>query len=415
MSMTDFLLSTVLSSLGLCLSPTFQAAYDQLNRDLSADATLAFVSDNRETLLAAFRKHWRKGSLKERIAASKLCMTAFICLGPDAEDALEDMTPVIRTMIGDKTVNGLARAEGIRALAMAVFVVEEDDAITQETMSFFLEQFKGASPGLKVAIFESWSLLATTLPDKTIAKNFFVTLIPLIESSLENESLELRLAAGNTVGQLYAAVAGEPEHKTISLENLHSMLKDLSTDMRRYRAKEERSSQKSVFRAVLDTIEKGEEPEETIAIGRQDLKFDSWEAIAQLNAFRYALASGLQNHLFYNELLRDIFSVDVTTLVSKAVNKSENQEVQRNRARAAHNRKRFRQQTRDRKASRNEFFAYGGESLSTIVASASPVGSSDAAVPEPTTTSTTEPVKESETAAAAEAEAPPTEAVAAQQ
>lgn len=63
------------------------------------------------------------------------------------------------------------------------------------------------------------------------------------------------------------------------------------------RAKKERSKQRAEVRAVLRYIEGGDAVEEKLKVGGQVVEIDGFGETVQLEAFRDALATGLQTHL----------------------------------------------------------------------------------------------------------------------
>lgn len=89
------------------------------------------------------------------------------------------------------------------------------------------------------------------------------------------------------------------------------LLKELSTDGNRYRAKKDRVKQRSTFRDILRTFENGELPYESLKIGAKKHEFEGWSDLRRLDTMRDCLGGGLQMHFLQNSLLSDVFGLDV--------------------------------------------------------------------------------------------------------
>lgn len=134
--------------------------------------------------------------------------------------------------------------------------------------------------------------------------------LPRLPQLLSSESVNLRIAAGETIALLFE-LARDLEEDFIyeDMEALCGTLRTLATDSNKYRAKADRRRQRSTFRAVLHFVEGGECEEESVRFGLEVLYVDSWARRRIYAAFKDVLGSGLHHHLQNNELLRDIFGL----------------------------------------------------------------------------------------------------------
>ncbi|XP_060017769.1 interferon-related developmental regulator 2 isoform X4 [Lagenorhynchus albirostris] len=134
--------------------------------------------------------------------------------------------------------------------------------------------------------------------------------LPRLPQLLSSESVNLRMAAGETIALLFELTRDlEEDFVYKDMEALCSALRTLATDSNKYRAKADRRRQRSTFRAVLHSVEGGECEEETVRFGLEVLYVDSWARRRVYAAFKDALGSGMHHHLQNNELLRDIFGL----------------------------------------------------------------------------------------------------------
>ncbi|KAM9074265.1 interferon-related developmental regulator 2 isoform 2-T2 [Megaptera novaeangliae] len=134
--------------------------------------------------------------------------------------------------------------------------------------------------------------------------------LPRLPQLLSSESVNLRMAAGETIALLFELTRDlEEDFVYEDMEALCSTLRTLATDSNKYRAKADRRRQRSTFRSVLHFVEGGECEEETVRFGLEVLYVDSWARRRVYAAFKDALGSGMHHHLQNNELLRDIFGL----------------------------------------------------------------------------------------------------------
>ncbi|XP_027378482.1 interferon-related developmental regulator 2 isoform X2 [Bos indicus x Bos taurus] len=188
---------------------------------------------------------------------------------------------------------------------------------------------RGSSPvvptslqGLLCAALQAWALLLTICPSTHIGP-ILDRQLPRLPQLLSSESVNLRMAAGETIALLFELARDlEEDFVYEDTEALCSELRTLATDSNKYRAKADRRRQRSTFRAVLHFVEGGECEEETIRFGLEVLYVDSWARRRVYAAFKDALGSGMHHHLQNNELLRDIFGLGPVLVLDAAALKA---------------------------------------------------------------------------------------------
>lgn len=165
-----------------------------------------------------------------------------------------------------------------------------------------------------------------------------VRCLPDLSKLLDAEAVEVRQAAGENIAMCFAAykegpaveaapdadavaaaavaVAVAAEQKVaaplVDMQQLAEKVAAMSTDGSRHRAKRDRRVQRSTFREILQTVEDGTQPMESLRIGHDTHEFEGWPALAQLDALRTALGAGLQAHLASNPLLADVLGLSVS-------------------------------------------------------------------------------------------------------
>ncbi|XP_078207087.1 interferon-related developmental regulator 2 isoform X4 [Callithrix jacchus] len=176
--------------------------------------------------------------------------------------------------------------------------------------------------GLLCAALQAWALLLTICPS-THFSHILDRQLPRLPQLLSSESVNLRIAAGETIALLFELARDlEEEFVYKDMEALCSVLRTLATDSNKYRAKADRRRQRSTFRAVLHSVEGGECEEETVRFGFEVLYMDSWARHRIYAAFKEVLGSGMHHHLQNNELLRDIFGLGPVLVLDAAALKA---------------------------------------------------------------------------------------------
>ncbi|XP_059878535.1 interferon-related developmental regulator 2 isoform X6 [Delphinus delphis] len=264
---------------------TRQGALESLRLALAAHLLPDFLLERRLTLADALEKCLKKGKGEEQALAA--AVLGLLCIqlgpGPKGEELFHSLQPLLVSVLSDSTASPAARLHCASALGLGCYVAATD--------------------------VQAWALLLTICPSAHISR-ILDRQLPRLPQLLSSESVNLRMAAGETIALLFELTRDlEEDFVYKDMEALCSTLRTLATDSNKYRAKADRRRQRSTFRAVLHSVEGGECEEETVRFGLEVLYVDSWARRRVYAAFKDALGSGMHHHLQNNELLRDIFGL----------------------------------------------------------------------------------------------------------
>ncbi|XP_024602634.1 interferon-related developmental regulator 2 isoform X1 [Neophocaena asiaeorientalis asiaeorientalis] len=305
---------------------TRQGALENLRLALAAHLLPDFLLERRLTLADALEKCLKKGKGEEQALAAAVLSLLCIQLGPGpkGEELFHSLQPLLVSVLSDSTASPAARLhQCASALGLGCYVAATDvqdlvSCLTCLEGIFSRSCGVGGSTapvvpvslqGLLCAALQAWALLLTICPSAHISR-ILDRQLPRLPQLLSSESVNLRMAAGETIALLFELTRDlEEDFVYKDMEALCSALRTLATDSNKYRAKADRRRQRSTFRAVLHSVEGGECEEETVRFGLEVLYVDSWARRRVYAAFKDALGSGMHHHLQNNELLRDIFGL----------------------------------------------------------------------------------------------------------
>ncbi|XP_028334793.1 interferon-related developmental regulator 2 [Physeter macrocephalus] len=305
---------------------TRQGALESLRLALAAHLLPDFLLERRLTLADALEKCLKKGKGEEQALAA--AVLGLLCVqlgpGPKGEELFHSLQPLLVSVLSDSTASPAARLhQCASALGLGCYVAATDVQDLVSCLTCLEGVFSrscgvGSSTapvvpvslqGLLCAALQAWALLLTICPSAHISR-ILDRQLPRLPQLLSSESVNLRMAAGETIALLFELTRDlEEDFVYEDMEALCSVLRTLATDSNKYRAKADRRRQRSTFRAVLHFVEGGECEEETVRFGLEVLYVDSWARRRVYAAFKDALGSGMHHHLQNNELLRDIFGL----------------------------------------------------------------------------------------------------------
>jgi hypothetical protein len=299
---------------------TRETAMKMLIKAMRKEVLFEFTERRKETLMEAVKRGLKKGTSTELKLSSQLFSMMCLTLGVASEDIYKETSVILEETIANSSDN-LCRAQAIDTLALSCFVSNTDELATIAVTKLFSDLFSSNSidPIICTSAVNGYSLLVTTLPKRYVYDNSFPDNIQHLVELLSNENPDLRLAAGFSIA-LLVEILREIEEDEFKLENLNGyfevdnvieILTELSQEKIKQRSKKDKQRQKQPFKDILKTLEEGVSPLETLAFKHQKFNFDSWEKLIQLYAIREALASGLQSHVESNELLQQIFDIEV--------------------------------------------------------------------------------------------------------
>uniref|UniRef100_A0A2K5PUH4 Interferon related developmental regulator 2 n=1 Tax=Cebus imitator TaxID=2715852 RepID=A0A2K5PUH4_CEBIM len=304
---------------------TRQGALESLRLALASRLLPDFLLERCLTLADALEKCLKKGKGEEQALAAALLGLLCVQLGPGpkGEELFHSLQPLLISVLSDSTASPAAQ------LHVSVPDVVSCLACLESVFSRFYGLGSSATPvvpaslhSLLCAALQAWALLLTICPS-THFSHILDRQLPRLPQLLSSESVNLRIAAGETIALLFELARDlEEEFVYKDMEALCSVLRTLATDSNKYRAKADRRRQRSTFRAVLHSVEGGECEEETVRFGFEVLYMDSWARHRIYAAFKEVLGSGMHHHLQNNELLRDIFGLGPVLVLDAAALKA---------------------------------------------------------------------------------------------
>uniref|UniRef100_A0A2K6LX07 Interferon related developmental regulator 2 n=1 Tax=Rhinopithecus bieti TaxID=61621 RepID=A0A2K6LX07_RHIBE len=300
---------------------TRQGALESLRLALASRLLPDFLLERRLTLADALEKCLKKGKGEEQALPAAVLGLLCVQLGPEpkGEELFHSLQPLLVSVLSDSTASPAARLHCASALGLGCYVAAANIqdlvsclAYLESVFSRFYGLGSSTTPvvpaslhGLLCAALQSWALLLTISPSTQIS-HILDRQLPRLPQLLSSESVNLRIAAGETIALLFE-LARDLEEVFVyeDMEALCSVLRTLN----KYRAKADRRRQCSTFRAVLHSVEGGEREEEILRFGFEVLYRDSWAGHRIYTAVKEVLGSAMHHHLQSNELLRDIFGL----------------------------------------------------------------------------------------------------------
>ncbi|XP_054585407.1 interferon-related developmental regulator 2 isoform X3 [Eptesicus fuscus] len=314
---------------------TRQSALENLRLALASRLLPDFLLQRSLTLADALEKCLKKGKGEEQALAAALLGLLCVQLGPgpQSEELFHGLQPLLVSVLTDAAASPSARLHCASALGLGCYVAAAD---VQDLLScltclegvFSRSCSAGGSTapanlhGLFCATLQAWALLLTICPSSHIS-HILDRQLPRLLQLLSSETVNLRIAAGETIALLFELARDLEEDRTYGdMDALCGALRTLATDSNKYRAKADRRRQRATFRAVLHFVEGGECEEETIRFGLEVLYVDSWARRRVYAAFKDVLGSGMHHHLQNNELLRDVFGLGPALVLDAAARKA---------------------------------------------------------------------------------------------
>uniref|UniRef100_A0A4W5RA07 Interferon-related developmental regulator 1 n=1 Tax=Hucho hucho TaxID=62062 RepID=A0A4W5RA07_9TELE len=308
---------------------TRQGALDGLKAAMATRILYEFISDRRMTITDSIERCLKKGKGQEQCAAASLACLLCIQLGSgiESEDVFKTLKPIFKNILLDGAAN-------IQARQAVSICLDPDVYATMESFeSLFMRSYvkeDGSRPSLNpqttllhTNALLSWALLLTICTGSQV-KAVTHKHLPKLPRLLENDDVNMRIAAGETIALLFELARDmDPEFEYDDWEPLCDKLNSLATDCNKHRAKTDKRKQRSVFRDVLKAVEvSGDFQTETIRFSTERMTIDSWVRKRTYDAFREFVGSGMNYHLQANEFIRDVFELGPPMLVDAATLKS---------------------------------------------------------------------------------------------
>ncbi|KAG0057558.1 Interferon- developmental regulator 2 [Gryganskiella cystojenkinii] len=337
-------------------SSTREDALSRLQNIIAQRYTAEILDSQKDDFMDLLKKSLKKGGTRETVLAANVIALVFITIGEDDEKMFTDLAPLLKYTITNHEQNEV-KAACTHCLGTACFISstpQPSHLPTYELLNFFSEI--AISGGASVNASQNGDTLAAALEAFSVlyaglfanlgpkqltmqARRYFNNIIPATKTMLEHPSVEVRVAAGETMALMLEILehyqrqrddgefSDDEENKASEtyneddpedleevtgdfryddLDGLVAALGALSTDSARHRSKKERSAGRSAFRDILKSVESSERPHESLRLKEYDVDFDGWVEILQLHYLRDRLTSGLQTHFVHNTTIHTI-------------------------------------------------------------------------------------------------------------
>jgi len=315
-------------------------ALDHLVKAMKADFVPELVEERKTTIIEALKKGIKKGSPKEQQLSAQASSLMCITLGAEeAEEIYRDLSPIYKELIHNNADEQVC-STFVEDYAMNCFIGNPEEADTISSMELLQDVFNRPTGGaeLRSHAIHAWSLLVTTVDTKHVYDVVVPDNLQKIAEFLKDEHVDVRYAAGEALALLIEIIRGVEDEEFelgklngyIEVDDVLDTLYNLSSE--KVKAKTEKEKQRVPFKDIQNSIENGTVPDSTLSFNHQKFKFSSWLQLRQLEAVRDTLGTGLQLHFEKNELLQEIFDVEVDsqkvktklTAIQKRMTKSPN-------------------------------------------------------------------------------------------
>lgn len=346
-----------------------------LRRGLAAKYLYEFVSERKLTICDCIERCLKKGKGEEQAAAAMCAVSLLVQLGngDDGEEVFNHLLPILKVVLADNSAAGVARNACAEALGVCTFIACDDLEQTIDVLKALEDLFRGSycrsdgvvpshSPevaSLHTSALLSWMLLVSALPSGDFLHELVESHLSKLPGLLHSADTELRIAAGETIALLWEIARSEDEDfEEPNFDMLCMELKGLSTECNKYRAKKDRRQQRSSFRDILHSVEKGDFNSLRIRVNDcQSIVIEDWTTKTKYDALCHSLGTGMKIHLQENDLLRDIFDLGPPLLATNMVKQKASKTERHARHDAA-----FKARTQGRSKQRDKkLVAYGGE------------------------------------------------------
>ncbi|XP_065846986.1 uncharacterized protein [Euphorbia lathyris] len=290
-----------------------------------------FVEKNFATLLHQCLNCIKKGSSKEIVLASHAIglLASTVGCGDNAREILEEsMTPISQALkSGSEPTKTISLLE---CLAIITFVGGNEPAETERSMQIMWQLVRPKmgsnvvaikpSTTIITAVVSSWAFLLTSMDGWTTDPKEWQESISYFSSLLDKDDRLLRIAAGEALALIFemgnlekfAEVSVEGNKSFMHIQGLKSKIvnqvRDLASEAGgKGSNKKDLSSQRNLFKDVLEFFEYDYCPETSSKIGVDSLQTSTWSQLIQLNFFKHFLGGGFVKHMQDNDLLHDVF------------------------------------------------------------------------------------------------------------
>lgn len=247
------------------------------------------------------------------------------------ENIVNSMTPLLLKIVLDETLSSVIRSACCSSLALLHFIGKSNITscvmLSQIFEKIFSLNHNSAKSELYVSALNAWALLLTIIPINRIISSVqqFDALLETLAKLLNSSHLNIRTATGETIALLLEECdydddsdddsdninAYEEYIERLFKSSIPTMIKKLSVDSQKFRSKQDRKQQRSIFREVLQYLQENQQPHSLIRLGKKEqIVLDTWKSHQQYNSMCKLLSSDMSIYLAKNNFIRNIFEIE---------------------------------------------------------------------------------------------------------
>ncbi|KAJ4963938.1 hypothetical protein NE237_023877 [Protea cynaroides] len=301
-----------------------------------------FVENNCITLLHPCLNSIKKGSSQEISVASRAIglLALTVGCGDNAAEIFKDSIPPLSQALKSGS-ESIKISSVLECLAVVTFVGGNDPNVTESSMQIVWQIIYPKSgsnvsagkttPTVLAAAISAWSFLFSTVNECNLNSKSWQDSISYFSSLLDKDDRSVRIAAGEAIALIFeigqvdklsgedrVSSDGSVQEGNNSRERYSYILglkgkilnqvRNLSVEAGgKGSTKKYLSSQRNLFRDIVEFLEDGYCPETSIKIGGDLVNTSTWSQLIQFNFLKRFLGGGFLKHMHDNELLHDIF------------------------------------------------------------------------------------------------------------
>ncbi|KDO27276.1 hypothetical protein SPRG_07524 [Saprolegnia parasitica CBS 223.65] len=274
---------------------------------------LEMLQDNVDTLQTNVLYILRRPSPVEGVLGAQILALMALILGANEDGYYSQIKGPLHLLVKSEAQASDVRAMALQALGTICFICSSDQEDTHAVLSACTAFFGNASNALAVAALDTWGCLASTLPSATLVDDSF--LAPNLEvflQLLEHADVDVRSAAGENIALFFEALA-TAHVEYVDRDVIAAKLLLLSKDSSKKTSKRDRKEQRTVFRDVYKTVADDVSPSVTFSFQNEMLRFQDWCTLKQYSTLKKWLHVGFQEHLKYNNTVRGLLDLPLTS------------------------------------------------------------------------------------------------------
>lgn len=287
------------------------------------------IEQSKDTAVMYLCNCIKRGESEEVMLAAQALSLVALTLGDD-ESILDLSKETLTDCMKARSRSGHIRAAAINCLSIQTYLHashDEDSLAVMDLLLSLLPPGHSSSAALSqntaivdVALFDSWGLLASTLPLTTQA-SLLAKHLPMWQGYLRHESVDVRTSVGEDIAMLFQAMHDLEEveadlsdedvdkstrRSPASFSTLLDELRILSTDSSRRLARKDRKEQRANFREIVASAESGEVPSFVVTIHKIKHEVVGWLAIKQWHALTDVFGASLPAHIQSNPIVHSM-------------------------------------------------------------------------------------------------------------